>query len=96
MNALRSSLRPAARALLPKAQKRQMGGGAAPQWTGLDKVIRDKFPEDYQGEILYSLRERTCLSMVTGFELLCIPVYCCVCRIAFGASWYFVWTKSEI
>lgn len=50
MNALRSTLRPIARAALPKAQKRQMGSGAAPQWTGIDKVIRDKFPEDYQGE----------------------------------------------
>ena len=50
MNALRSTFRPIARAALPKAQKRQMGSGAAPQWTGIDKVIRDKFPEDYQGE----------------------------------------------
>jgi hypothetical protein len=51
MNALRTTIRPIARrAAMPNVQKRQMGGGAAPEWTGLDKVIRDKFPEDYQGE----------------------------------------------
>ena len=39
-----------------------MGAGAAqPQWTGIDKVIRDKFPEDYQGEwvLIYVSRVRT-------------------------------------
>ena len=49
MNALRSTLRPVLRAALPKAQRRQMGGGAAPEWTGIDKIVRDRFPEDYQG-----------------------------------------------
>ena len=51
MNALRTTLRPVARAAMPKVQRRQMGSGAAPEWTGIDKVIRDKFPEDYQGEL---------------------------------------------
>jgi len=48
MNALRTTIRPIARAVMPKVQKRQMGSGAAPEWTGLDKVIRDRFPHDYQ------------------------------------------------
>lgn len=50
MNALRSTLRPALRVATPKVQRRQMGGGAAPEWTGIDKIVRDKFPEDYQGQ----------------------------------------------
>jgi hypothetical protein len=28
-----------------------MGSGAQVQWTGIDKVIRDRFPEDYQGRL---------------------------------------------
>eukprot|EP00979_Chaetoceros_neogracilis_P007843 scaffold1698_cov279-Chaetoceros_neogracile.AAC.2 len=48
MNALRTTVvRTSARAT-HRVQKRQMAAGAAPQWTGIDKVIRDKFPEDYQ------------------------------------------------
>lgn len=37
-------------------QRRTMAGGhhAAPKWEGLDKTIRDVFPEDWQSE-LYSL-----------------------------------------
>jgi|AntRauTorckE5430_2_1112549.scaffolds.fasta_scaffold23713_1 hypothetical protein len=50
MNTLRTTVvRTSARAT-HRVQKRQMAAGAAPQWTGIDKVIRDKFPEDYQGE----------------------------------------------
>ena len=54
MNALRSTVRLATRAATQGVQKRNMGSGAAqPQWTGIDKVIRDKFPEDYQGGCFY-------------------------------------------
>mmetsp|Transcript_14952 Transcript_14952/g.18234 ORF Transcript_14952/g.18234 Transcript_14952/m.18234 type:complete len:116 (-) Transcript_14952:299-646(-) len=52
MNALRRSIRPVSRAVLPTVQKRSMAGGAAPQWTGIDKVVRDVFPEDYQVALL--------------------------------------------
>jgi len=34
-----------------KVSQRQMGGGgghAAKEWTGIDKVVRGYFPEDYQ------------------------------------------------
>lgn len=50
MNALRSTIRLSSRTLAQRAQKRQMGSGAQVQWTGIDKVIRDRFPEDYQGK----------------------------------------------
>jgi hypothetical protein len=54
MNALRSTVKLAARSATQKVQKRQMASGAAqPKWTGIDKVIRDKFPEDYQGGYFY-------------------------------------------
>lgn len=35
-----------------RAQRRQMGGShaPAPEWTGIDKVVRGYFPEDYQRE----------------------------------------------
>jgi len=43
------AVRPAARAAVT-AQRRQMGGShaPAPEWTGIDKVVRGYFPEDYQ------------------------------------------------
>ena len=50
MNALRFTARAASRSIASKVQKRQMGGAAAPEWTGIDKTIRDVFPEDHQGE----------------------------------------------
>lgn len=50
MNALRSTARAASRSVAAKVQKRQMGGAAAPEWTGIDKTIRDVFPHDHQGE----------------------------------------------
>eukprot|EP00563_Minutocellus_polymorphus_P003408 CAMPEP_0181040346 /NCGR_PEP_ID=MMETSP1070-20121207/10996_1 /TAXON_ID=265543 /ORGANISM="Minutocellus polymorphus, Strain NH13" /LENGTH=123 /DNA_ID=CAMNT_0023118343 /DNA_START=6 /DNA_END=377 /DNA_ORIENTATION=+ len=33
-----------------RSQRRQMGGShaPAPEWTGIDKVVRGYFPEDYQ------------------------------------------------
>ena len=49
MNALRSTVRLTSRHLNQQVQKRH-ASGAAPQWTGIDKVIRDKFPEDWQGQ----------------------------------------------
>ena len=38
-----------------RAQRRQMGGShaPAPEWTGIDKVVRGYFPEDYQREYLH-------------------------------------------
>ena len=33
--------------------KRRMGGAAAPEWTGIDKVVRGYFPQDYQRELLH-------------------------------------------
>lgn len=51
MNALRSTVARASVRATQRVQKRQMGSGAAaPEWTGIDKIVRDKFPEDYQGE----------------------------------------------
>jgi hypothetical protein len=51
MNSLRTTIARASSRVAHKVQKRQMASGAAqPQWTGIDKVIRDRFPEDYQGE----------------------------------------------
>jgi hypothetical protein len=50
MNALRTTVARASTRVTQRVQKRQASGAAAPQWTGIDKVIRDKFPEDYQGE----------------------------------------------
>ena len=29
-------------------QRRTMGGGPPPEWTGIDKVVRGTFPADYQ------------------------------------------------
>mmetsp|Transcript_13048 Transcript_13048/g.24517 ORF Transcript_13048/g.24517 Transcript_13048/m.24517 type:complete len:117 (-) Transcript_13048:186-536(-) len=49
MNSLRTTIARTSSRVAHKIQKRQMGAGAAqPQWTGIDKVIRDRFPEDYQ------------------------------------------------
>ena len=31
--------------------KRRMGGAAAPEWTGIDKVVRGYFPQDDQREL---------------------------------------------
>ena len=48
MNSLRSTVQRASRIANASAQKRQMGTHAAPEWTGIDKVVRGVFPEDYQ------------------------------------------------
>lgn len=57
MNALRSTVARASIRATQRVQKRQMGSGAAaPEWTGIDKIVRDKFPEDYQGEFRRGLR----------------------------------------
>lgn len=57
MNALRSTVARASIRATQRVQKRQMGSGAAaPEWTGIDKIVRDKFPEDYQGEFHQGLR----------------------------------------
>mmetsp|Transcript_3169 Transcript_3169/g.3675 ORF Transcript_3169/g.3675 Transcript_3169/m.3675 type:complete len:116 (-) Transcript_3169:200-547(-) len=48
MNALRSTVKLASRGLNQRVQKRHGSGAAAPEWTGVDKIIRDKFPEDWQ------------------------------------------------
>jgi hypothetical protein len=36
-------------------QRRTMAGGhaPAPKWEGIDKVVRDVFPEDWQSELLF-------------------------------------------
>jgi hypothetical protein len=34
-------------------QKRRMGAAAAPEWTGIDKVVRGYFPGDDQREFLF-------------------------------------------
>jgi hypothetical protein len=36
-------------------QRRTMAGGhaPAPKWEGIDKVVRDVFPEDWQSESLF-------------------------------------------
>ena len=41
-----------------RAQRRQMGGShaPAPEWTGIDKVVRGYFPEDYQREFYSEAR----------------------------------------
>ena len=56
MNALRTTVVRTSSRVTHRVQKRQMASGAAPQWTGIDKVIRDKFPEDYQGKQIYVRR----------------------------------------
>ena len=35
-------------AIRSQAQKRAMGGGPAPEWEGIDKVVRGVFPGDHQ------------------------------------------------
>ena len=37
-----------------QATKRRMGGAAAaPEWTGIDKVVRGYFPQDDQSKFLF-------------------------------------------
>jgi hypothetical protein len=36
------------RVIQQTTQKRSMGGGPAPEWEGIDKVVRDVFPQDHQ------------------------------------------------
>ena len=44
-----------------RAQRRQMGGShaPAPEWTGIDKVVRGYFPEDYQRKFLHRGEDRS-------------------------------------
>ena len=48
MNALRTTFQRVCRNPRTLVQKRQMGAHAQPEWTGIDKVVRGYFPEDYQ------------------------------------------------
>jgi hypothetical protein len=42
-------------------QKRSMGGGGpAPEWEGIDKVVRGVFPHDHQRESVRRLSYRVC------------------------------------
>lgn len=45
-----SASRRAATRVVHQQQKRSMGGGGGPkpEWEGIDKVVRQYFPEDYQ------------------------------------------------
>jgi len=54
MNAIAATAaRRVARTAAVQAQRRNMGGHApAPEWTGIDKVVRDVFPQDYQRTLL--------------------------------------------
>ena len=45
-----------AAATTANTQKRRMGGAAAPEWTGIDKVVRGYFPQDDQREFFYCAR----------------------------------------
>lgn len=41
----------ARRAAMVQPRRTMAGhGGAAPKWEGIDKVVRDVFPEDWQGQ----------------------------------------------
>ena len=44
----------AARRTAQQPAKRRMGGGAAaaPEWTGIDKVVRGYFPKDEDSEFI--------------------------------------------
>lgn len=47
----------AARRTAQQQAKRRMGGGsaAAPEWTGIDKVVRGYFPKDEDSELIFFL-----------------------------------------
>lgn len=47
VHALRTT---AARGFARAQQKRTMGGGPKPEWTGIDAKVRAVFPEDWQRE----------------------------------------------
>ena len=36
-------------------QRRSMGSGPKPEWTGIDKTVRDIFPEDWQCESIFNI-----------------------------------------
>lgn len=50
VHVIQSTARRGATAVARNQQCRQMGGGhaPAPEWTGIDKVVRGYFPEDHQ------------------------------------------------
>jgi hypothetical protein len=44
----------APRVIVNTTQKRTMAGhGAKPEWTGIDKKVRDIFPEDWQRKYFF-------------------------------------------
>ena len=53
---LTRTARPAVRsAVATQHAKRRMGSAAAPEWTGIDKVVRGYFPQDDQREFFAAL-----------------------------------------
>ena len=53
-----------AAATTANTQKRRMGGAAAPEWTGIDKVVRGYFPQDDQREFFYCGTVHACNVMI--------------------------------
>ncbi len=49
--ALLATRRSAAVVASNQQAKRRMGSAAAPEWTGIDKVVRGYFPQDDQREL---------------------------------------------
>lgn len=92
MNALRSTVKLAARSATQRVQKRQMGSGAAPQWTGIDKVIRDRFPEDYQGRLFLRWSCVRCTVGLLDVQLLQGTKLPCTNCVDKGLKCYDVWT----
>ena len=39
-------------------QRRNMGSGPKPEWTGIDKTVRNIFPEDWQLEFRAKRQDR--------------------------------------
>ena len=52
-----------------QANLRMGGAAAAPEWTGIDKVVRGYFPQDDQRE-LYCIHNIVCL----GYLFCCVYV----------------------
>ena len=46
----RTALHAARRTAQQQAKRRMGGGAAAPEWTGIDKVVRGYFPKDEDSE----------------------------------------------
>ena len=54
----RTALHAARRTAQQQAKRRMGGGAAAPEWTGIDKVVRGYFPKDEDSELIFSLAKR--------------------------------------